>query len=75
MSKYSVVNLVWNGEKNVCIHCGGDTVACYIATGHDHTDERADMCVCGGGIAFKDWWHDADIKNPTHDIEFYVEYL
>ena len=75
MSKYKAVNRKWNGKRNVCEHCGADTVSCYIATGHDHTDERADMCDCGGGIPFRQWWQETDPRNPTHDISYYAEYL
>jgi hypothetical protein len=48
---YKAVSTTWNPivRKHVCIHCGSETKAHYIVTGHDHTDDTLDVCNCGKG--------------------------
>lgn len=74
MRKFRVVEVRWSPRRyqNVCSSCGRTTHSLYIATGHDHTDERADLCSCGAGVPFYEFF--AKVKNPSHPIDYYRVY-
>ena len=69
------VPLRWDNTKkrNVCRYCGAETKSLYIATGHDHTDDRADLCGCGNGEDFRSFF--ARVRNATHPLSDYLPHL
>lgn len=81
---YHVVGQKWNDNKDnkghrigwVCKYCGSKTITIYIATSHDHTDERVNICTCGKGERFQDVWPRITRGiYPTYNMNHYIEYF
>ena len=81
---YRVVEQRWDSKKDnnrhergwVCRYCKKKTTTVYIATSHDHTDERVNVCTCGVGRKFQEVWPTLTRGiYPTYPMEYYKEFF